>query len=130
MRTLQVAALSCLVLGLAAVSHAGAQNADKKAPNKENLVGVWDVTKSEEAPKGATIEFTRDGKVIISIPQEGKAIKFEGTYTVEGNKITTAIKFGDKVKKETVTIKELSDTKLVTVDEKSKVEEFKKRPKK
>jgi uncharacterized protein (TIGR03066 family) len=98
------------------------------ASNKEKIVGVWEVTKAAEAPPGATIEFTKDGKLIQTAKVEGKEMKMEGTYSVEGDKITSTTKGpGGKEAKETATITKLTDTELVTKDEKGKTDEFKKK---
>jgi len=128
MKGLRIAVVSCLFLALAAVSQAGAQkDGEKKASNKEKIVGVWEVVKSKDAPKGATVEFTKDGKLIFKAKLDEKEVKFEGTYSVDGEKIETTIKLGDEVKKDTLKIKELTDKKLVTQDDKGDVDEFKKK---
>lgn len=124
MRSLHVVLVGCLFLGLVAV----AQGADKKEPtNKEKIVGVWEPTKGDSLPKGATIEFTKDGKLKIAIKVEGKTITADGTYTVDGDKLTTVLKDEGKEKKETVKIKKLTDKELVTEDSKGMVDEFKKK---
>jgi uncharacterized protein (TIGR03066 family) len=103
-----------------AETHAEASNADK-------LVGVWEVVKSEEAPPGATIEFTKDGKLKMAVNVKGKEMTQEGTYKVEGDKITSVQTFGGKEHRETAIIQTLNDTTLVTRDEKGKVDEFKRK---
>src|SRR5688572_25847256 len=52
---------------------------------KVSLVGVWEVVKSDEAPKGSTVTFTKDGKLILITD----AKKLEATYKLEGKKLTT-----------------------------------------
>ena len=51
----------------------------------------------------------------------------EATYKVEGDTIKATMKMGDMEKTDTIKIIELTDTKLVTEDEKKVVEEFKKK---
>jgi uncharacterized protein (TIGR03066 family) len=102
-------------------------SADEKF-DKAKLVGAWKVVKSEvDVPKGAKVEFTKDGKFTMSHPDEnGKVLKLVGTYTVDADKINTIVKFGNEENKETHTIKSLSDDKLVVVDENNKKFELEK----
>ena len=64
-----------------------------------------------DAMKGATMEFTKDGKYSTVSKMEGKEEKEEGTYEVseDGKKLTTTDKSG---KKTVVSISELSAEKL------------------
>jgi uncharacterized protein (TIGR03066 family) len=101
--------------------------AKKELTNKEKIVAVWVVTKSPDAPPGASVEFTKDGKINISMDLNGKEMKIEGSYTVEEDKINTVLKQGPKEQKETLKIKKLTDTELVTEDEKGKTDEYKKK---
>lgn len=99
--------------------------ADKVDPAK--LVGTWELAKSDEenAPKGATIEFTKDNKIIIAFDANGKEIKLEGTYKVDGDKLTVKLSLpGGKDNEDTDTIKTLTDDKLVLVDKSNKTNEF------
>jgi uncharacterized protein (TIGR03066 family) len=119
------ALLCCFAL---AVLVANPARAAEKATNKEKIVGTWEVTKSgSDLPEGATIEFTKDGKLTINIKDKDKTITVKGTYTVDGDKLMVVTNFEDKEHKETITIKSLTDKKLVTVDEKKKEDEFKKK---
>jgi uncharacterized protein (TIGR03066 family) len=142
MRLFRCALLCCLVLGLAgcggsttsAPSKAaagkpepGTPEAKKELTNKEKIVAIWVVTKSADAPPGALVEFTKDGKINITVKANDKEMKVEGSYTVEEDKINTAVKQGPKEQKETLKIKKLTDTELVTEDEKGKTDEYKKK---
>jgi len=119
MRILGSAFAICLVLSLAGCG--GKSNADK-------IVGTWEITKSEsDAPKGATVEFTKDGKIKMTAKVEGHEISMEGTYKVDGDKLTTTMKMGNKEKTETAKIKSLDDSTLKIEDEKGKVDEFMKK---
>ena len=124
MKSLRSVVACCLVLSLAGSLLAAEKDAKT---NKDKLVGVWEVTKSENAPPGATVEFTKDGKMIVSIKDGDKTIKVEGTFTVDKDSITSVLKVDDKEMKETVTITKLTDKELVVKDAKGKVDEFKKK---
>jgi uncharacterized protein (TIGR03066 family) len=66
--------------------------------------------------------------MIMTIVVEGKPVTGPaGTYKVEGETIKSSHKEGEKEVTETVKIKTLTDTKLVTEDEKGKIDEFKKK---
>src|SRR6266849_3201131 len=120
--------MKAITLGLAAfllVGLTAAYGADKKDDNKMKIVGVWEVVKGD-APKGTTMEFTKDGKLKFTVEVEGKKITVEGTYEVDGESIKTAGKGPDgKEQKETIKIKKLTEKELVTEDEKGKTDEFK-----
>jgi uncharacterized protein (TIGR03066 family) len=122
---LSAALLCCFALAVLVTAPAGAA---EKATNKEKIVGTWEVTKAgSDLPEGSTIEFTKDGKLTINVKDKDKTITVQGTYTVDGDKVMVVTKFEDKEHKETITIKTLTDKKLVTVDEKKKEDEFKKK---
>jgi len=99
-------------------------NADEKRIDKAKIVGKWKVTKAEYVPDDATLEFTKDGKVLVVAKEKGKEFNPEGTYKIEGDKLTTTMKLGDMEQKGTNTIATLTDAKLVLVDEKGKSTEF------
>ena len=92
---------------------------------KGKLVGVWESTKSEDLPKGSTVEFTKDGKLILEVKAK-ETVKLEGKYAVEGNKVNITLVIEGKEQKETLVVTKLTDTDLVTKDEKDKIDEFKK----
>jgi uncharacterized protein (TIGR03066 family) len=126
MKILATAIACSLMLTLAGLSFAADTKEDVKT-NKDKLVGVWEVTKGETAPVGATVEFTKDGKMIVIIKDGDKTVKLDGTYTVEKDSITSVLKEEDKEHKETVKIKKLTDKELVVEEEKGKTIEFKKK---
>ena len=113
-----------------------AEGPKKEATNKEKIVGTWEPAKSKEGDPDS-IEFTADGKMkVTGKDDKGKPIAIGGTYTVEGDKITSVPHGPDdkpmkgpdgKEMKETATITKLTDTELVTKDEKGKTDEFKKK---
>jgi uncharacterized protein (TIGR03066 family) len=121
MKTLTLALASLLVFGLTL-----AFGEDKKDDNKTKIVGVWEGVKGDA--KGATVEFTKDGKIKINLEADGKKITIDGAYEMEmdGASIKTTLKGPDgKEHKETMKIKKLTDKELVTEDEKGKEDEFK-----
>jgi uncharacterized protein (TIGR03066 family) len=103
MRTLLGAAL---VLAMAC----GATAADDKIDAKK-LVGTWE---PKEAKKGEDMrmEFTRDGKLILSASASGSQLKAEGTYKLDGNKLSFKMKLGGETVEDTVTITKLTDDEL------------------
>jgi uncharacterized protein (TIGR03066 family) len=119
MRWSRFALAGFLVLGLTLVGTAGTDNAKK-------IVGHWVAVKADEKglPKGAKVEFTKDGKLKIHVEVGGKSFDIEGTYKVKGNKLYTKATFMGETKEDTDTIKSLSDDRLVTVDSKGVVVEF------
>jgi uncharacterized protein (TIGR03066 family) len=119
---------SILAACAAAVLVLGGASAQDKKIEADKLVGKWELTKStdENAPKGATVEFTKDNKLTVTIDVGGKKLELMGSYKVDGDKITVKIKSpdGGKEEEDTDTIKELSDDKMVLIDKNKKETEF------
>src|SRR5262245_29891888 len=108
MRQLGLFATAFLVLCLAACSGKKEDKKDDKdsgkgKTNEEKLIGTWEAAKpSKDLPPGATLEFTKDGKLImeakVKIPAKDKEkekempVRMEGTYKVDGDKITSVLK--------------------------------------
>jgi uncharacterized protein (TIGR03066 family) len=125
MNALRLAVVGCLLLGLTVVARA--EKDDKDADTKAKLVGKWEPTKSKDLPQGAVVEVTKDGKMFLTAKMGDKELKLEGTYTVKGDKLKMTFKQGGQEMTQTVTIKKLTDTVLITVDEKGETDEFKKK---
>jgi uncharacterized protein (TIGR03066 family) len=127
MNALRLMAAGLLVVGVVV----GVRAEDKKADiDKAKLVGVWEVVKSDEGapPAGTVIEFTKDGKLKVTHKnKEGKEEISEGTYNLDGGKLSVAVKHGDKEDKHSVTIKKLTDTEMSAENEKGLKAEFKKK---
>jgi uncharacterized protein (TIGR03066 family) len=104
---------------------------DKDEPKKEKttaekLVGTWEWVKGA-MPAGSTLELTGDGKFKLTRKRDGKDVfTASGTYTadadslklkgtVEGRDVTTPF-----------TITKLTETELVTQDERRRTDELKK----
>lgn len=73
------------------------------------LVGKWQPTDKKE---NVTLEFTKAGKLIVSAEVEGKTHTAEGTYKLDGNKLTIVISFTGKEEKEEITITKLTETEM------------------
>ena len=125
MRVARLAAFASLVVLLSA--SATLVYAEDKA--KDLIVGKWEPVK---APPGAkiVIEFTKDGKVLMTGSANQKDIKLEGKYKLTDEK-TMQISFeqGGKAKTDTTKIVKLTKDELVTKDENDKEEQSFKRVK-
>jgi uncharacterized protein (TIGR03066 family) len=119
MRTPGFALAACLVVCLSA-----APAADTK--NGERIVGTWEAVKGAVQP-GSTLEFTRDGRLKVTVTVGQRTIKADGTYRVEGDKLTITTRQGGKDTTQHVRIKALADKKLVTQNERGEVDEFKRK---
>jgi len=114
-----------LVLGLALVGTAGTDNSKK-------IVGLWELSKTEDKgpPPGTTVQFTKDGKLKLHMKFGDKEFDLDGSYKVNGAKVSITIEFGGKSKTEMNTIETLTADRLVLKDEKGKSTEFKRLKKK
>ncbi len=117
MKLSRLVLVGVVFLAVGLVGTAGEDTAKK-------LIGVWKVSKSEGSPPGATIEFTKDGKIKLRAEVKGKVLEASGTYTVKGQTITSKITHEGKTMTETAKIKKLTEKLLVTEDEKGKLDEF------
>jgi uncharacterized protein (TIGR03066 family) len=129
MRFVGALLLACATFFLVAgseIAATGDEKPKKGPPNAEKIIGKWEVTKGE-VPAGSLVEFTKDGKLKITLKAEGKDISLEGTYKVEGDILKSAMKVGDKEITDTDTIKTLNKTTLILEDTKGKVVEFKRK---
>ncbi|HVL14738.1 MAG TPA: TIGR03066 family protein [Gemmata sp.] len=88
----------------------GVAAADDKIDAKK-LLGKW-----EHKEMMFVVTFAKDGKVAI----EGGDLKIDGTYKLDGSKLTMKIKFGDEEKEMKRTITKLSDTELTSTDDDKK----------
>ncbi len=112
----------CTALVLVVLS-VGSRAADKTADNMKLLIGKWEAVKVEEGShitKGALVEFTADGTFSLSFKKDGNDISFSGTYTIDGDTVTTIVKLNGKEKAGKATIKKLTQTQYDLVDEAGK----------
>lgn len=91
--------------------------ADKIDPAK--LIGKWE-NKSPAKGETSSIEFTKDGNVKLNFRTlKGKDMAEEGTYKVEGDKLTLKVHPGNKKKttEKVVTIDKLTDDEFVHTED-------------
>ena len=117
------AILGCgLALLMAAAASAAAQDKkDDKKFDEKKLLGKWEPKDLPPTIK-VVVEFAKDGKLTMAIDLAGKAEKAEGTYKLEGDKLSVVLKEDGKERKETMTVLKLDDTTLTTKDDKGKEE--------
>jgi uncharacterized protein (TIGR03066 family) len=88
----------------------GVTAADEKIDAKK-LLGKW-----ESKEMKFFVTFLKDGKVTI----DGGDLKVDGTYKLDGNKMTLKLKFGDDEKEMKRTVTKLTDTELTSTDDEKK----------
>jgi uncharacterized protein (TIGR03066 family) len=115
MRTVGVLVLLCAPLLLTGCG---------KQSNADLIVGTWEVVKGD-VPVGSTVEFTKDGKLKMSI--KGVPMTLEGTYKVDGDKLATSVKMGEQEIGKTDKIKTLNDTTLIIEDSKGTTNEMRRK---
>lgn len=113
---------------LAAVGLAGLAPADdKKDETGAKLVGKWEVTKAEtDTPVGTVVEFTKDGKLVVLLKEDGKETKLEGTYKVEKDKLAVSITVEGQKYDDSLTVKKITADALELIDKDKKLEVLKK----
>lgn len=100
------------------------------AAEPDQLVGVWKLSRTEsKLPKDATaiLTFEKNGQMMmnIEIPSQMVKVNLPGKWSLNGDELTVVQKAPDgKENKETMTIKELTATRLVTLDGDRKKDEF------
>jgi len=124
----------CVVMALVTGSRTEATGGEKKKgkTNAGKIIGKWEVTKATKAdfPPGFLIyEFTKDGKVKATFTKGDIKSAMEGTYKVEGDKLISKMKLGDKEISETNTIKTLNETMLILEDTQGEIVELKRKKK-
>lgn len=117
MRTVMLGLTTAVVVLVAGGTTVGQDSKDKV--DAKLLVGKW--TPDDELKRDKMIiEFTKDGKLAIGVKFGEKELKIDGTYKVDGNKITVKMAFMGEEKSEVMTVNTLNKTTLVTTDEKGK----------
>jgi uncharacterized protein (TIGR03066 family) len=121
LRMLAVGAIVCLV--------GASVRAEDKVDYKKLIVGKWEISKAEEGtvPIGTIVEFTKDGKFIVTGKKDGEDLKIEGTYTVEKNTFTFKAKIGEEERSQTIEITKISEKEMSTKNSEGKVVECKKK---
>lgn len=111
-----------VALGVVMAVAAGLPADDKAEKIDANkLLGKWE-PKMTKTGSQVTVEFAKGGKLTITAFPNGKEFKLEGTYKLDGNKLTVAAKKGGKEDTETMTVLKLTDAELVTKDSRGKEE--------
>ncbi len=103
---------------------------EKKADiTSEKLVGSWEAVKVDEktVPVGSIVEFGKDGKMKITVKEEGKDMDRAGTWAVTGDTLTVNLKLDDREIKHEFTIKKLTATEFVVASDVGKSVEFKRK---
>jgi uncharacterized protein (TIGR03066 family) len=109
-----------LALAIPLVFAATAMAEDTKIDGGK-LVGTWEAVKgSETLPLGSTLEFSKEGKLKLTIKQADESKVLAGSYKVEGATIKITLKVEGMENSETLKVTKLSDKDLVIVDEKDK----------
>lgn len=103
-----------MLLGVAVlvVLTGGVSVAEDKKIDAKKLVGKWE--SKPDVKEKFQIEFTKDGKFTVS-GEKDKSI--EGTYKVDGNKVTVTIKAEGKEVTMKRTISKLTDTEVTSKDD-------------
>jgi uncharacterized protein (TIGR03066 family) len=112
-------ALRLLAIGLFVLPMSGSAGAEdkKERPDYARLIiGKWEVTKSDR-PTGAqlrtTIEFKKNGTVIITENVKGRVESYGGIYQIAGDRLQLTLKLPDMdEEKDPVTISKLTDKEL------------------
>jgi uncharacterized protein (TIGR03066 family) len=126
-------ALRLLVVGALLVALAPSAQAQEevKKVNAKLLVGTWQVSKADKgAPLvvGDTTEFGKDGTNKTIRKRDGKDVVSKGTYKFKDGKLIVTFKSGQNVSENVLTIRDLTDKKLVVAHvEGGKVIEFKRK---
>jgi uncharacterized protein (TIGR03066 family) len=106
--------IAVVAVGLLALSST-ARAADE---NKDLIVGAWEIAYSDakDIPVGTKIEFTKDGKVNLTVKVDGKDVTVDaGGYKVEKDIVTLTGKEGAKNDKGRIVL--LNKTSFVINDE-------------
>ena len=105
---------------------AGVGRGDDKGDTAKLIVGKWEVTKADPgtAPPGALIEFTKGGKMKLTAKKDDKDFSAEGTYKLEGKKLTFALTVGGEERTKTITITKLTAKEMSTKDDDGKTVEL------
>ncbi|MFL5245684.1 MAG: hypothetical protein ACJ8FY_26610 [Gemmataceae bacterium] len=113
------------LVGTLSLALAGAFADERKNENteatKKKLAGVWIAQEGGKTPAGSTFEVSKDGHFRSVLKVSGTEIIHEGTYRIEGDKITATHRRKDGSEKVRVLkILKLSDNDLTVSDDDEK----------
>ena len=117
-----VTAVLCAILAVAPAAPVPKERADA-----EKVVGTWKLVKSSSMNEGTPdliLELTQGGKMTIRQTVDGNTMVYEGEYKVIKNELPYTMKLPGREKKETLTIKKLTETELHVVDPDGIQEDF------
>ncbi|AWM39642.1 hypothetical protein GobsT_20100 [Gemmata obscuriglobus] len=121
MKTLLAAVFAFAALGLVGTVPA-------KADDTPKLLGKWEVTKSaSDTPVGTVIEFAKDGKLLVTINNEGKDLKLDGTYKLTGKKIALKLSLNEQKIEQDLTVTFKGEDGMELEDADKKVDTLKKK---
>ena len=104
---------------------------DKKDDNAAAIVGLWEITKAGgDVQAGSTIDFAKDGKLVMVAKDGDTTQKVEGTYKVAKDKLTITLKVGDESLEQVLTIKKLKDKDMELEDKGGGIDVLKRKQKK
>ncbi len=93
----------------------------KEKPDAEKLIGTWKLVKEagKPVPPGLSlsVEFLKDEKMKLAVKFEKETKLIDGTWKLDGKKLTTTMKEDGKEKIESVAISKLDEKDLVFKDE-------------
>ena len=104
---------------LAALAFGFGLSAQEKKDEKidgAKLVGKWEPKEKDD--RMFLMVFAKDGKLTVSHVADGKEVKYDGSYKLAGNKLTVTMKAGDKERTDTRIVTKLTDTEMVSTDDK------------
>jgi uncharacterized protein (TIGR03066 family) len=113
MKSVQLAVAGIFMLGLAVAAWADDKDDKKSDSIKSKVVGTWEVEDGKGLPKGATLQFTRDGKVLITTKRDGEERKINGTYKIDGSTIKVTTKRDDKERTQDIKVSKVDNKQLV-----------------
>ncbi len=125
-------------IGAVLVLACGIATADDKKGEKfdaAKLLGKWEPSQPKKGEE-FVMDFAKDGKLSVTGTLDGKLQTFEGSYKLDGAKLSFELKVkgaDGKVEevKETVTLSKLTDDEMEGKDKEGKVEALKRvKPKK
>jgi uncharacterized protein (TIGR03066 family) len=91
----------------------------KDVIDAKTLIGKWSL-KGLDKGESVVLEFAKDGKAVLIAEQGGKEERAEGSYTLDGNKLTLTMRIEGKDEKQTLTISKLTNAELIGANEKGK----------
>ncbi len=120
--------LRLLVATLAVCVFGAAARAEDKPDFAKMIVGTWEVTKGDKSTvqEGSTFKFDNAGNLTMNLVFGKQKAKFEATYKIEGDTLTTQVK-GSPPPGRKMTLKKISDKEMVWEEASKKLTELKKK---